>query len=115
MRPGQLEPNEFELAILARLERQDPSLGGSLERLHVLSRQFTGVGSFTKFRCNESTPGTSQRHVGLDALIRMPGVPNGMGAVLFLNENQPECLEVYTYGHELWDGVHDGFFIEETV
>jgi hypothetical protein len=38
-----------------------------------------------------------------------------MGAVLFLNGNQPECLEVYTYGLELWDGVHDGFFIEETV
>src|SRR5216683_5301913 len=111
MRPGQLEPNDFELAILARLARQKPSLGGSLERLHALSRQFTGVGSFTNFRCDESTTGTPQRHVWLEALIRMPGVPTGMGAVLFLNGDQPECLEAYTFGVELWDGLFNGFSI----
>jgi len=55
-----------------------------------------------------------QRQIGLDALIRIPGVPYGLGAVMFLNGDQPECLEVYTFGVELWDGVYDGFSIEET-
>src|SRR5689334_470334 len=102
MRPGQLEPNDFELAILSRLARQEPSLAGFLDRLHVLSRQYTGVGSFTNFKCDQPTVGTSQRHIGLDALIRIPGVSNGLGAELFLNGDQPECLEVYTYGDDLW-------------
>jgi hypothetical protein len=115
MRPGQLEPNEFERAILRRLARQEPSLGESLERLHVLSRQFTGVGSFTRFKCGDSIPDTPQRPVALDALIRMPGVPNGMGAVLFCIGDQPVCLEVYAYGDDLWDGVYDGFSFEETA
>jgi hypothetical protein len=113
MRPGQLEPNELELAILHQLARQDPSLTGAFERLHVLSRQFTGVGSFTNFKCDESSIEAPQRHVTLDALICMPGVPNGIGAVLFCKGNQPECLELYTYGENLWDGVYNGFSIEE--
>jgi hypothetical protein len=39
----------------------------------------------------------------------MPGVPNGLGAVLFCEGGKPQLLEVYTHGSELWDGVHDGF------
>jgi hypothetical protein len=115
MRPGQLEPNEFEIAILNRLAKQDPSFYGPFERLHVLSRQFTGVGSFTNFKCEQSATGTPQRDIFLEALIRMPGVPNGMGAVLFCKGNQAECLELFTYGNDdLWDGRFDGFSIEET-
>jgi hypothetical protein len=52
MRPGQLEPNEFEIALLKGFAAQDPSL--CLDSLHVLSREFTGVGSFTKFLCDGS-------------------------------------------------------------
>ena len=111
MRPGQLKPNDFELAILKRLANQEPSIKASVARRHVLSREFTGVGSFTKFKCDESAAGTTERQVGLDALIRMPGVPTGMGAVLFCTGDQPECLEVYTYGDEHWDGVYEGFSI----
>ena len=47
MRPGQLKPNDFELAILERLASRESSIRLSVERLHVLSREFTGVGSFT--------------------------------------------------------------------
>ncbi|MGI8980372.1 MAG: hypothetical protein ACR2FY_14185 [Pirellulaceae bacterium] len=113
MRPGQLKPNDFELAILQRLVRQEPSSEEFAQRLHVLSREFTGVGSFTNFKCDESATDVPERHLGLDALINMPGVPNGMGAVLFCKGNQPRCLEVYTYGDNHWDGVYDGFTIEE--
>ena len=37
MRPGQLEPNEFEVALLKQFAVQDPSL--CLGSLHVLSRR----------------------------------------------------------------------------
>lgn len=115
MRPGQLTPNDFELAILERLASQDPSIGEYVQKLHVLSREFTGVGSFTNFKWDESVAGTPKRQVVLDALICMPGVPNGLGAVLFCKGLQPECLEVYTYGDQHWDGVYDGFSIEQTA
>jgi hypothetical protein len=112
MRPGQTKPNEFELAILDRLVRQEPSIEAPLGELHVISREFTGVGSFTRFMCLESTPAALEDHVGLDALIKMPGVPNGMGAVLFRKGGQPQCLEIFTYGDDHWEGVYDGFAIE---
>jgi hypothetical protein len=115
MRPGQTKPNEFELAILDRLARKEPSSQGLIGELHVLSREFTGVGSFTNFKCEEPTTPASEDLVGLDALIKMPGVPNGLGAVLFRKGGKPQCLEVFSYGDDPWEGVYDGFEIEQTA
>ena len=115
MRPGQLKPNEFERAILDLLVVQSPEIGESLESLHVFSREFTGVGSFTNFSCGESDVGMLKRRIGLNASIHMPAVPNGMGALLFCKGDQPACREIYTYGNEHWDGVYVGFTIEEAA
>ena len=38
-----------------------------------------------------------------------------MGAVLFWEGDQPKCLETYTFGAELWDGVFDGFYIQKAT
>jgi len=115
MRPGQVKPNEFELAILERLASKEPSIHAFVGHLHVLSREFTGVGSFTNFACDESAADAPDRQVGLDGLNKMPGVPNGMGAVLFCKGDRPKCLEVFTYGDNHWEGVYDGFAIEQTA
>jgi hypothetical protein len=116
MRPGQLTPTDFELTILERIATQEPSIRWSPQQLHVMSRDFTGVGSFTNFKCDESVLDAAERRIlALDAVIIMPGVPNGMGAVLFCKGHQPECLEVYTYGEDYWDGVYDGFSIKQTA
>jgi hypothetical protein len=113
--PGSLKPNDFELAILEHLARQEPAIGGAIESLHVLSREFTGAGSFTTFKCDEFAVDAADKHVGLDAEIHMPGVPEGMGAVLFCRGNQPERLEVYTFGDEHWDGTYEGFVLGRTA
>ncbi len=115
MRPGQPSPNDLENAILEHLVSKDSSLGEPIQRLHVLSREFTGVGSFTRFSSEGSRERAPIQSVGLDALIKMPGVPNGMGAVLFLKGGKPDCLEIFTYGDDHWDGVFDGFSIERTT
>ncbi len=115
MRPGQVRPNEFELAILHRIAGKEPSICVVVEQLHVLSREFTGVGSFTNFACEESSAEAPDQVVILDDLIRMPGVPNGMGAVLFCKGGRPQCLEVFTYGDDHWEGVYDGFTIVRTA
>ena len=52
---------------------------------------------------------------GLDDLIVMPHVQNGMGAVLFCQGGQPKCLETYTFGDELWDGLFEGFVIQKAT
>jgi hypothetical protein len=73
------------------------------------------VGSFTNFACEDASSGASEHQLTLDALIEMPGVPNGMGAVLFCKGDRPKCLEVFTYGNDHWEGVYDGFTIEQTA
>jgi hypothetical protein len=116
MRQRKAEPNEFELAILRSLSRQAPHEAPFFDRLHVLSREFTGVGSFTKFAIDEigvEIPNKWPLH--LKATIHMPTVPSGLGALLFYTGPQPECLEVHTYGNEHWDGAYDGYSIEEKL
>jgi hypothetical protein len=115
MRPGQIEPNEFELAILSSFVRVSPSLLAHINRgLHVLSRKFTGVGSHTNFH-SDTLAGAPEEQLGLNhAEIRLPSVPSGLGAVLFCGGGYPSCLELFTYGDELWDGVYEGFSIHET-
>jgi hypothetical protein len=113
IRPGQRDPNEFELAILERIAAEHPALRAHLGRLHVLSREFTGVGSFTNFLCEDTEPVIAEQQLGLNGLIRMPDVPNGMGAVLFCRDYRPTCLETFAYGDDHWDGVFDNFSINE--
>jgi hypothetical protein len=109
MRPGQTDVNEFELAILSTLAEEKPSLRQLMPELRVLSREFTGVGSYTTFMCSASAPDLGDEHISIGKLILMPSVPNGMGATLFCEAGKPHILETYTHGAELWDGVYTGF------
>jgi hypothetical protein len=111
--PGDTDVNELEAAVLGRLADADPSIHSMLRGLHVLSRVFTGVGSFTHFRREAGAEGGARRTVGLDAVIRIPSVASGLGALLFCRGAQPLLLELYTFGHERWDGTYDGFRIED--
>ena len=111
-RPGQIEPNELEIAILDRIAQEHPSVRPFLRRLHVLSRKYTGVGSFTNFRCDDVAEDAPREDLSLNGLIVIPTVPNGLGAVLFCRDGKPECLETFTYGDDHWDGVCEGFSIE---
>lgn len=115
IRPGQIEPNEFELTILERIAAKNPSLRMYLRNLHVLSREFTGVGSYTNFKCEGEGTQVVEQRIGLDDLTVMPNVQNGMGAVLLCQGDRPKCLETYTFGDELWDGVFEGFCIQKAT
>jgi hypothetical protein len=109
MRPGQLTPNEFELAILLQLATRLPGLESVIPHLHVLSREFTGVGSFTNFNPTEAVAGAPER-LGLHQEITIPGVANGLVVILFFKDGKVDCLEIAACG-VAWDGVYDGFCI----
>jgi hypothetical protein len=109
MRPGQLTPNDLEQAILDRMVRSVPSLAQAIPRLHVLSREYTGVGSYTNFKADDPVVGaTSPIH--LNEVINIPGVPHGLVALLFLEDGKVKFLEIAACGAP-WDGVFEGFSI----
>jgi hypothetical protein len=89
-------PNDFETAILERIALNNPSLREHFGGLHVLSREFTGVGSYTNFRIPEVDAQATRTHLSLDALIVMPNVDNGMGAVLFCRGGPPSDSGSYS-------------------
>ena len=115
MRPGQLDVNGFERALLEHMARDWPSLSPLIPHLHVLSREFTGVGSYTNFAPADGSNDLGNERIGLEGLIAMPGVPNGMGAVLFCDGGVPKVLETYTFGLDHWDGVYTGFTISSAA
>jgi hypothetical protein len=107
MRPASGELSAFERAILELMGSARESLRSLIP--HLLKREFTGAGSYTDLACPESAPDLGDGHIGIDVLINVPGVPNGMGAVLFCKAGTPTLLEIYTFGGESWNGVADGF------
>ena len=114
MKPGQLSLNEFEVAILEHIAKDEPSIRLLIPQLRVLSRKFTGVGSYATLDCHDSSPDLEDRPVG-HPNITMPDVPNSMGAVLFCEIGKPKTLETYTYGDEHWDGNYEGFSIDKAA
>lgn len=108
-----LLPNEFELAILHHLARKLPGLAAAIPGLRVLSRELTGVGSYTTFSSDEVIAGATAP-LGVDNAIGMPGVRNGLDATLFFEGGKVKFLEIVAFGSEPWDGAFVGFSIPTT-
>jgi hypothetical protein len=115
MKPGQLQPNKFEVAVLERIADDLPCIRPFILKLHVLSREFTGVGSYTNFAAlPETVFGSNESPISLISRILMPGVENGMGAMLFFEASRSLVLETYTFGDDFWDGDYTGFSLQST-
>lgn len=104
-------PNELETSILQRMAETNSALREVLTQLRVSCRELTGAGSYTYFSPTDPIP-LPDGYVALDALISIPGVADGMGAILAIANGQAEHLELYTYGEVLWSGDSTGFAID---
>ena len=107
--------SELEMAVMKRMAQSNEWLQPHIQKLRVLDRELTGVGSYTNFERNSSAVSVPDCHIGLDALISVPGLPNGMGAVLFVREGHMSFLELFVYGEDLWNGEYYGFSLSENA
>jgi hypothetical protein len=106
--------NEFESAILDRMADQLPALLPVIPKLTVSYRELTGVGSFTNFVSHHAeVPDMSDGPLALNCPISMPGVQNGLGALLFFNVSSISFLEIFTYGDDAWAGSWEGYSLDE--
>ena len=111
MRPGQLELNKLEQAILDRIAESEPVVRPMIKDLNVLGREYTGVGSFTHFLKHEAAEEAETKHHDLNELISVNTVSNGLGAALFCKGENADFLEIFTFGAEHWDGTYEDFEI----
>ena len=71
--------------------------------VHARLRQveLTGVGFFVSFDVPNDVPrAVEAKFAGGHADIKVEGIPNGAGCVLFVDHGVIQMLEVYTYGTE---------------
>lgn len=102
--------NEFETAVLNRMQHQLSALSSNISELKLLHRELTGVGSFTYFaKPDARVPVPNDGPLTLDVHILMPGVRNGLGAMLLVNADSILFLEIFTYGDDGWNGNWEGF------
>lgn len=113
MKSNDAELNVLEDAILTRMAEQLPALLPVIPTLTVISREVTGVGSFTNFSSQHADVPYGARHLAIDAHILIPGVENGLGALLFFKEGKIDCLELFAYGDDTWDGRWLGYSLVE--
>ena len=109
----------FEIPILfSVLRRHFPDLedlGLSLEALHVVSREYTGVGAYVNFSKNKILSGGINCQLGFDGEITIPKLTSGLGAVLAIDDGSINYLELFTYGDEQWDGDTAGALVIDSV
>lgn len=76
----------------------DPALAEQLRSVQPLSREFTGVGSFTVLKVEPGLPDVGYRVAPIDPHIESPEIQDGAGVVLFCDGGQASLLEFYTFG-----------------
>jgi hypothetical protein len=77
-----------------------------------LDADIRSSGSVVKIS-NSITEGTAQKSMlDMPGLIQVAGVAYGMGAILWMRGGRPECLEIYTYGPDNWDGTCESFSLQ---
>jgi hypothetical protein len=113
MRPGQITPNELEVALLERLNAERPDFRVDIPRLQVLRRTYTCVGSYTDFVPNERPYTLERQVVPMDVVVTLPTAKNGLGVIFFL-EGPKLTLELCSYDGR-WDGVYEGFSVRRVI
>ena len=116
MQSDEIALNEFEAAVLDHMADQAPTLRSAISKLTLASRELTGVGSFTHFAPNQTSRfESSTGPLALDCHISMPGVPSGLGAILFFEPDSIALLEIFAYGDDAWSGSWEGFSFGDRV
>ena len=92
-------PNENQI-INAILEGNDPILETLREQYKsskVVSREYTGVGSFTQFEVSDLAPHVKPKgFVISDIHLEVKGTENGVSAMLFIKNGVIDFLEIIT-------------------
>jgi hypothetical protein len=75
------------------------ALEAQLSTAIVLSRENTGVGSYTRFTVERSpSAAIGEQRLRPGPSARINGLEHGMGFILWLKEGYADCLEAYSYG-----------------
>ena len=101
---NQSEKTPLETALLTVFHELYGNIGFPLpDAIRVVGMTNTGGGRYTNLECD----GTIQSSGVLDLggrFVEMGGVPHGLMAVVRVNDNQLQDLELAVYGGHPWDG-----------
>lgn len=110
-------PSAFENMVLGALIKGDPEESLLTEQIRlasVESRDYTGVGVFSKFSVPSTVPTLSSSHRYIEQTPRThlthPQLAHGAGALLWFEDGVVSTLECYTY-EEAWPEDEDSFSV----
>jgi hypothetical protein len=108
---------EFEVAILERIAMDNAAHSDQLRELvqvgRVAERKWTGAGGYITLSPSAIEFDSRNFELGAEAIIEIPGLKRGLGALLFVRDGRADFLELFTYDDEWW-GESGGFRIVPT-
>ena len=78
----------------------DESIRVQCEAVEVVSRKYSGVGSFSRLKTGRTDERSPLRVADVSPDIESPELPLGGGSVLFLEDGLIDLLEIYVYGSD---------------
>ena len=107
--------SNFERRFIAAIAESDPQreiILGQLQMATVASRDYTGVGLYTKISIPASAPKLDEARWKIEDMPKCsgehPAIPAGAGFILWVKGGYITCLESYTYDGN-WPANEDLF------
>jgi len=105
---------DFEVAILERIAMDNSAYREQVTELvrtgQVTEREWTGAGGYITLGSSTILFEPENLELDADAVIEIPGLRHGLGALLFVRNGRADFLEFFTYDDEWW-GDSCGFHI----
>ena len=112
-----MQLSELEQRVLSAIIEGDPEQGiqeAQLSSATVESRDYTGVGLYTKLSVDPESPRLSRPNRYIEQVPKLhlthPSLSAGAGAMLWLTEGRADTLECYTYEGD-WPEDEVGFSV----
>ncbi len=103
--------NSFELEIIKAIGKHNPPLLAVLDQLQLSKREFTGAGCFVDFNPLEEPIETNTQILDLFGTIHLPDSTQ-LSAHIEMERGIPKTLEICCLSPKGWNGISEGFKIE---
>lgn len=100
--------------IFAILSNELPKFVGLIQKVNVVSREYTGVGMYINlFTASDGVSGYSKT-LGTSFYANIEGIEHGIGAILYIDDGLLTMLELSCHGPESFPKTIQTYSIENT-
>lgn len=99
--------------IFTILSNELPKLIGLIQKVNVVSREYTGVGMFINLSTESDSVSGYSKTLGTSFYANIEGIEHGIGAMLDIDDGLLTVLELFCHGPEIFPKIIQTYSIED--